>query len=64
VLGGARWKLRGDSLRLRKFQAPKNKSQINPNDPNSKFETTEFIAGKAIELVAVGFGGVIDTGPE
>jgi len=26
---------------LLKFQAPKIKSQINPNDPNSKFQTNE-----------------------
>jgi len=25
--------------KTRKFQAPKSKSQTNPNDPNSKFQT-------------------------
>jgi hypothetical protein len=25
----------------RNFQAPKSKSQINPNDPNSKFDTND-----------------------
>jgi hypothetical protein len=29
---------------LRKYQAPKSKSQINSNDPNSKFQTNDSSA--------------------
>jgi hypothetical protein len=32
----------GDELRPRKSQAPKDKFQTNPNNQNSKFETTAF----------------------
>ena len=54
----------GNELRPRKFQAPKNKSQINPNDQNSKFETTELVAGQTKRLPIVGPNGMINAGPE
>jgi hypothetical protein len=40
----------GNELRPRKFQAQKNKSQINPNVQNSKFETTELVASQTKDL--------------
>ena len=67
----------GDELRPRKFQAPKNKSQTvrqahrpepgrraNPNDPNSKFETAEIVAGQTKRLPITGPNGMINGGPE
>jgi len=54
----------GDELRPRKFQAPKNKSQTNPNDPNSKFETAELVAEQTKRLPTVGPNGMINGGPE
>jgi hypothetical protein len=60
---GKRW-VAGYELRPRKLQAPKNKSQTNPNDPNSKFETAELVAGQTKRLLTVGGNGMINDGPE
>ena len=67
----------GEKLRPRKFQAPKSKSQMvrqahhpepgrraNPNDPNSKFETAELVAGQTKRLPTVGPNGMINGGSE
>ncbi len=54
----------GDELRPRKFQAQKNKVQTNPNDPISKFETAELVAGQTKRLPTVGPNGIINGGPE
>jgi hypothetical protein len=51
---GCELRVTGCGLRPRKFQAPKNKSQTNPNDPNSKFETAELVAGQTKRLPTVG----------
>ena len=61
---GCELRVTGEELRPRKFQAPKSKSQTNPNDPNSKFETTELVAGQTKRLLTVGPNGMINGGPE